>query len=61
MLYSLLCSRVVQDLKLVPVVFEAFGLQKTRAGVFDLLDRLAIIHEARCLVSARDLGVDGGE
>lgn len=60
-MYSLLSSRAVQDLKLVPLVFDALALRRTRDEVFALLDRLSVIHEARCPLSARDLGVDGGE
>lgn len=58
-LYDLLARRVVHDLHLVPVVFEAAGLHKSRVEVLDLLDRLAIIHEARQPVTIADLAVKG--
>ena len=47
MLYSLLSSAVVQDLKLVPVVFEGLGLRMARREVMDLLQRLDWIHAVR--------------
>jgi hypothetical protein len=59
--YRWLSSRVVQDLKLVPLVFEALGLSMGRGDVQRLLERLELIHAVRSPVSARDLGVDEGE
>lgn len=58
LVYRLLSSRAVQDLKLVPLVFEALGLSMARSDVMRLLERLEWIHDVRCPVSARELGVD---
>ena len=59
--YRWLSSRVVQDLKLVPLVFEAMGLSMARGDVLRLIERLELIHTVRSPVSARDLGLDEGE
>jgi hypothetical protein len=61
LVYGLLASRVVRDLRLTDLVFEGLGLTKTRADVLALLDRLAVIHESRQPISPEDLGIpDGG-
>lgn len=59
-LWSWLQRRVVHDLKLVPMVFEMLGLRVTRAEAKALLEKLALIHNARrpVAVSAADAETD---
>jgi hypothetical protein len=57
--YGLLASRVVQELKLVPLVFDVLGLKKTRAEALALLELLQVIHETRCPTPAPDLDLLG--
>jgi hypothetical protein len=55
-LYHALRLSVVQDLALVPLVFDAYGLRMTRGEVRELLDLLEVVHRAarRPAPSSRD-------
>lgn len=53
-LHGRLANRMVQDLGLVPVVFEGVGLQMSRRRIRETLDRLDVIHRYRCPLKPKD-------